>query len=242
MGFKWTTNQSRSVLSLFAVLALGGCRFGNQIVQAEDPTGLSGYYKTEAKQMSICTILQTGDWRCTFASTGLIPGTIQNIMTNPVYVSANTAKATAFLVSNNLDTSNYFQMDLGKTGELTSEVSVGSSKALWNDEACQSQLQLGKEGKIHVGTKQKQNSFEVSGSVEFAVSVVTSLVGDCTPTLTDLKSCFQDVNLCPGSNANEKEQQQQSVQDYFAPYIDHGVLTLDEIPQLSAMGWEATYH
>ena len=242
MGFKWTTSQSRFVLSLFAVLALGGCRFGNQIVQAEDPAALSGYYKTQAKSMSICTLLKQGDWRCVSASTSMIPGTIQNIMTNPVYVSANTAKATAFLLANNLDTSNYFQMDLSKSGVLTADASVGASKTLWNDEACQSQLQLGKEGKIVAAPKETQNSFEISGSVEFAVSVVTSLLGDCGPTLTDLKSCYNDVSQCPGADAAEKTQQQQSVQDYFAPYIDHGVLTLDEIPQLSATGWEATYH
>ena len=246
MRFKSIFCDSRGKAAWLATfllsLPISGCRFGNQVIQAEDPSAMSGFYKTEAKTMSICTMLQGTDWRCNSAPTSMIPGTIQTVMTNPVYVSANTVKATAFLVPNSLDTSNYFQMTLARSGELTADPIVGSSKALWNDEACQTQLQLSKEGQVQAGKRQTQGSFEVSGSVDFDITVVTVLSGDCGPTLSDLKACYQDATKCPGSDVTEQAAQQQSVQDYFAPYIDYGVLSVNEIPQLVSTGWSAGYH
>jgi len=242
MEFKSMVHHAAIAGSLIASLSTTGCRLGNQVVTAEDPTSMSGYYKTEAASMSICSKLAGQEWRCANANTSMIPGVIQNIMTNPVYMSANTTKARAYLVPNTLDTSNYFEMSLTKAGSLSAPTSVSESKPLWSDEACQTQVQLGKEGRVRSTAQTLQGNFKISGTVDFSIAVVNALSGDCVQTLAELRSCYLDSTKCPGSTAEEQSETQQSVRDYYAPYIDQGVLAVDEIPQVEALGWEASYH
>jgi hypothetical protein len=228
--------------ALVASLSTTGCRLGNQVVSAPDPTSMSGFYKTEVASMSICSKLSSQEWRCANANTSMIPGVIQNIMTNPVYMSANTTKAKAYLVPNTLDTSNYFEMNLTTTGSLSAPTSVSESKPLWNDDACQTQVELSKEGKVRSTAQTTQGNFKVSGTVDFAIAVVNALSGDCTQTLAELRSCYLDSTKCPGSTAQEQTETQKSVRDYYAPYVNQGVLSVDEITQVEALGWEASYH
>jgi hypothetical protein len=242
MEFKSMLRHVGIASACIASLSSTGCRLGNQVVTAQDPTSMSGFYKTEAASMSICSKLAAQDWKCANANTSMIPGVIQNIMTNPVYMSANTTKARAYLVPNTLDTKNYFEMNLTKTGSLSADPSVSESKPLWSDEACQTQVQLSKEGKVRATSQTPQGNFKVSGTVDFSIAVVNALSGDCGQTLSELRSCHIDATKCPGSTPQEQTDTQQSVRDYFAPYIDQGVLAVDEIPQVEALGWEATYH
>lgn len=228
--------------ALVSALTLSGCRFGNRVVKADDPAALSGFYSTEARSMSICAYIDGDDWRCAEASTSMIPSSIESIMTNPVYVSANSSRAKAYLVANTLDTSSYFEMDLGTDGALSAELAVGQSSPFWLDEGCLNQMQLGKEGRLIGAAAQQSGDFELSGSLEFSIAVITALSGSCTTTLEALRACHLDADKCPGATAQERTEEQQSVQDFFAPYIDHGVLTVDEIPQAAAFGWEASYH
>jgi hypothetical protein len=242
MAVNTLVRHAAAATALISLISFPGCRFGNQVIQAQDPTSMSGFYKTEAQAMSICANLAGEDWRCANASTTMIPQVIQSIMTDPVYVSANTARAKAYLVPHSLDTSNYFEMTLTKTGDLTSPVSAGEPQTLWTDDACQTQLQLSKEGKVRASASSStQGSFKVSGSLNFSVAVVSALSGDCDATLAELRACYLDSTKCPGETAQEQTEAHESVLDYFAPYIAAGVLAADEIPQLEAFGWEATY-
>ncbi len=242
MAVNTLVRHAATTAALISLISFPGCRLGNQVIQAQDPTSLSGFYKTEAQAMSICADLAGHEWRCANASTSMIPAVIQSIMTDPVYLSANTARAKAFLVPNSLDTSNYFEMTLTKTGDLTAPVSAGEPQTLWTDEACQTQLQLSKAGRVRASASSStEGNFKVSGSLNFSVVVVSALSGECGQTLADLRACYLDPTKCPGDTVQEQTEAHESVRDYFAPYITTGVLAVDEIPQLEAFGWEATY-
>ncbi|MEN9723766.1 MAG: hypothetical protein RJB38_1752, partial [Pseudomonadota bacterium] len=224
----------------FLVL-LAGCRFENLVVPEEDPAKLSGFYRSEAQSMSICAILEGKDWRCADAATEIIPSVIQSIMTDPVYISANSTRAKAFLVPKTLDTTRYFEMKLSKAGDLSSEPVVGESKPMWSDQECLSQMQMAKDGRIAPSTPTKEGDLSIAGRVELSIAVITALSEQCGPTLLQLKACYLEAKNCPGNTPQEQADEQSAVQSYFSPYLSHGVLTVDEIPQLMSFGWEATY-
>jgi len=242
--FHCRIGRTARALALLAALGIGGtgCRFGNQVILAKDPAALSGFYKTEAESMSICAKLTGQDWRCANADTSMIPSTIQNILTDPVYVSANSVKSKAYLVPNSLDTSSFFEMSLDSEGALSADPALGESTPLWTDDACLSQLQLMKEGRLHGSAQSTEGGFTISGSIDFSATVINQLSGSCEATLDALRSCYEDESKCPGATADEQTQQHQSVTDYLAPYLDHGVLEPGEISRLEALGWQATYH
>jgi hypothetical protein len=192
--------------------------------------------------MSICAFVSGKDSQCASGATSMIPGVIQNIMTDPVYVSANTKTGKAIVLANSLDTQSYFEMNFQATGEMTAEQTVSDPQQLWDDPACTTSLSLQKEGKISAATPPSTSgSFKTSGSLEFSVAVLTSFSNQCTASLQALVACHEDLSQCPGDSPQEQQTQQDSVHGFFAPYISHGVLTLEDIPHLEGFGWQADY-
>jgi len=232
------------VLMASTALLLPGCRIGNRVVKAADPTAMSGFYKTEAQAMTVCAFVSGQSPQCAATDLAMIPTSITSVMTDPVYVAANTFTAKAYLVPNSLDTNSVFEMKLTPSGAIEAEPYVSEAKPLWTDPACLSQVQIQKEGEIlsYGGAgKPIQNNFEISVSVCFSLGVLTALGTQCAPNLQEMRNCYSDVNQCPGATPQDRQDEQSAVQNFINPYLSKGVLTLDDLPQLQGFGWEVSY-
>ncbi len=230
-------------MALSSIALLPGCRIGNKIVKAADPTAMSGYYKTEAASMTVCAFIDgQSSPSCIDAGTDAIPSSIQSIMTNPVYVSANTATNRAYLVPNSLDTNAVFELILDSSGKVTATPLLDDPQQLWVDPACLSQVRVEKEGMIHANPETGTvGSFKTSGTVDFTVGVLTVMGNQCAATFTLMKNCYQDATQCPGGTAAEQLAEQQAIQGYLDPYLSRSALTLADLPRLRALGWEVSY-
>jgi hypothetical protein len=231
-------------VTLLLVLALTpalGCRIGNRVVKAADPTAMSGYYKSEPQTMTVCAFISGQSPQCAATDLSLIPSSITSVMTNPVYVAANTATAKAYLVPNSLDTSAVFEMNLQSSGEMAATPYVDDPAPLWNDPACLSQIQVQKEGQIVASAPQSVGSFQVDGTVQFSLGVLTALGTQCATDLQLMRDCYQDLTQCPGGTNSEKQAQQDAVHGFLDPYLSRGVLTLTDLPNLQGVGWEVSY-
>lgn len=233
-----------AVIMTASVVLLAGCRIGNRVVKASDPTAMSGFYKTEAQTMTVCAFVSGQDPQCAATDLSMIPTSITTVMTDPVYVAANTFTGKAYLVPNSLDTNSVFEMKLGPSGAIEAEPYVSEAQPLWTDPACLSQVQIQKEGDIvSYGSSGKltQGSFEISGTVSFSLGVLTALGSQCAANLQEMRNCYSDVNQCPGATLQDRQNEQTAVQNFLNPYISRGVLTLDTLPQLQGFGWEVSY-
>jgi hypothetical protein len=230
-----------SLLTTPFLLGASGCRIGNRIVKAADPTAMSGYYKTEPAAMAVCAFVAGKSPQCAAADTGSVPSSIQSVMTNPVYVSANTSSAKAYLVPNTLDTSSLFEVNLDPTGRIEATPYSDTPQQLWTDPACLSQVQIQKQGTIRPGTVTSTSSFKLSGTVDFSIGVLTVMGNQCAATFTLMASCYQDATQCPGATTQEQQADQQAVRDFLDPYLSRGALTLADLPALQGLGWQVDY-
>lgn len=229
-------------LAIFSLAGFSGCRIGNKVVKAKDPTAMSGYYKTEAASMTVCAFLDGQSPRCVDAGVTSIPSSIQTIMTNPVYVSANTSTNRAYIVPNTLDTNSVFELILDSSGKVTANPLVDDPQQLWVDPACLSQIRIEKEGMIHADPGQGTvGSFKTSGTVDFTVGVLTVMGTQCAATFIQMKNCYQDATQCPGATAAEQLAEQQAIRGYLDPYLSRSALTINDLPNLRALGWEVSY-
>ena len=236
--------RKTAAAAILAVLLVSGCRFGNQVVKATDPTKKSGFYKSEPASMTLCVFLEGRAAQCVPAPLSLIPDSITEVMTNPVYVAANSTQAKAYLLPNSLDASAVFEMSMDASGQLTGTPYADEPQSFWIDPACLSQVQIQKEGLIREAdgsTPTAIGDFKISGSVDFSVGVLTALGGQCSSTLQLMQGCYADAELCPGATLQERQAEQQSIQEFFSPYVSNGALAADDLPLLQGMGWEVSY-
>ena len=233
-----------AALSVAVALASSGCRLGNRIVKATDPTAMSGFYSTQAKAMTLCAFVEGKPPGCSAAELTLIPASIQSVLTNPVYVAANTTTTKAYLVPNSLDTSAVFEMILDRSGKLTSEPLLDDPAPFWTDPACISQIQVQKEGMIlksAVAAPSSNPNFALSGSVDFSVGVLTVLGSSCSANLSQMKDCYQNSTLCPAGSPQEQQADHQAVRSFLDPYILRGALAIEDLPGLQGLGWQVDY-
>jgi hypothetical protein len=239
-----TTRLGTLAAASLVILSLSGCRFGNQVVKAADPTEKSGFYRSEAATMTLCAFLDGQPAQCAAAPLSLVPDSITEVMTNPVYVAANSAQSKAYLLPNSLDTSAAFEMTMDSSGQLAGIPFIDEPQQLWVDPSCLSQVQIEKAGLLRgadASTPGAIGDFKISGSVDFTLAVLTALGDHCGSTLSLMQGCHTDTHLCPGATLAERQEEQLAIQDFFAPYIAHGVLTLDQLPSLQGLGWEVSY-
>ena len=201
---------------------------------------MSGFYKTEFKTITLCTY--GTEEKCGVGDPNLVPSGITTVMTDPVYVSANTHTQKAYLTPNDLSGTSAFEMVLSETGKLSASPVTDNGQTLWQDPACMSYIQLEKEGQVTQATAPSQfGGFVVSGTVTFDLAVFTLLDGSCGATLTEMKNCHADWNNCPGADDTERQAQQVSIQDYFSAYVNAGAMTAADIPNLQALAWQVSY-
>lgn len=237
----WSSYVLTGMLALVASWVMTGCRLGNN-VESDDPatdasTTDNGYYDLKPQKVTLC--VNTGTDHCVEVSPSVDPESWSQVLTDPIiFVKENESEAV--LVSS-VDTrygiyiaprpNNSFVYDA--TGDLIQ---------LWNDPACLEGLKNVGAGSYSVyDSPKKKGSFNIKGKVSFYFDALRHLEGNCTQTLNDMHACYDDHSQCGEANNGDNLAMQQAVRNYFALYIDNGVMTKDDIPSIRSFLYSIDY-
>jgi hypothetical protein len=227
------------------LLTLSGCRFGNRIERADtsaasqDP--ISGYYATQAQSVTFCA--ESATTECGQASASEIPTFIRATMTNPVILYLSDSDGSGLLLAN--DGSDYGIATTFKSLSEIEHVSQSDAETLWLDPACTRTAILQEVGSFSANSSKRTMSDP--GSLSLTFTYYEMFDGDCTATFTQLQACMNDATQCsetpgsPSETLEELAELQETVSNFFGPYLESGALNASDIPQLKTFAFEVTY-
>lgn len=238
--------SSIALLSLSLFGATPSCRWGNRILNATTDNP-SGYYETEAQNLEFCASLKNGATPCATVSATDLPSLVRDRVTNPVrFVVLDSATGSAVFAHYNQDNLQ-LPVQMSSNEALVTLASTGEDMLMW-DAGCTSFSQISLNGKYLRYLKINENGplgYPVTGRVEANISVVDALnsttPGACDTSLTQAAACLSDVNQCQGANPAQNTAKQQFLQSIFDPYLNAGVISLNDLPNVEAMGYEVRF-
>jgi hypothetical protein len=127
----------------------------------------------------------------------------------------------------------------GLSAELASNV-----EAFWRAPGCLTQVQLTEDGQATQvsGLGKTSSGLPISGRVQLLFHYVQLIDGeDCETEMQAVLDCHQDSNLCGGATTEENQELQQNIQELFAPYVDAGAMTVQDIPSIRVLSFTARY-
>jgi hypothetical protein len=230
------------LLLLFAALSgtLSGCRFGNRVEEAVRPRGYSGYYRTAPQTLTFCSIHSSTD--CAQAPVNQIPSLIANVMTNPIaLISRDDTGSSAYLAAS--DESGFALPTLVDVASSSlSYVGQTSPVALWDDPACTTRLYVDEAGSFTQSTSAGTLAGKpLSGTLAITLSITRTIDGNCTASLTAMKSCYENESQCGGADSAENANLHEAVVAFFDPFIQAGVLPAANLTQASVLAYEVRY-
>lgn len=224
---------------ILGLLSLIGCRLGNRVEYPPNPDQISGYYSTAAQFMKLC--INAEETRCTEVSAHQAPPEIAAVMTDPVaLILKDPSTGRASWVGT--DGQNYSLPVTVGSDQSLSFLGSSAPQVLWADEKCTSQLWLEEKGGLNSADKGKAwGKSTLSGRAELDVQVIRIFDGDCKASLKEMQICYQDSTQCGGSSDEENTAYQEYIKSIFDRHIEEGLLTAEEIPSITQIGYQVFY-
>ncbi len=221
--------------SFFAVIVAGtimlttsGCRFGN-FVEKEQVLDRKPRYATRPTKMAFTATIN-GETRRVGLSVSHVPGELSSFMTDPVILFLDDPKTGRAAFCRNDEQACGTAIFIGSDGVTLGYSGTATPVVLWKSfNRCTDQLSILESGQIVA--PRLQVDFTINRAIEGT---------QCEDALTDMKNCYEDIAQCDGV-ASSAAIYQQDVRALFDPYIQNGVFTAAEIPQLSNIGYEVSY-
>ncbi|OFZ17896.1 MAG: hypothetical protein A2X94_12705 [Bdellovibrionales bacterium GWB1_55_8] len=223
------------VVTLILIWAVSGCRFGNYVEYPQNPDTPMGYYETLPQDLNLCVTTNAAS-QCVKQPANLTPDIPAKIMSDPVMFLVDEANpADAAIVSafnRNYSIPISFDpatMDLRLLAQPTEEPLSNTCMDRFNVEA-QGKLNRVEKYEITVGSQ----TVSASGRVSLAFRVTESFQGECADTMDALYECYMESASC--TNYDPKV-----VKATFQPYIDAGLMTAEDIANVTDIGYEVSY-
>lgn len=192
------------------------------LVSAEPGRVDHGLYMTTPRDLRLCAEHHAS--RCDMADVSKIPDYVKGVMTNPVGLHTEDSYGPGYFRSV-IDPSRMLPIVVGPTGELSYE-GVVQERPLLHDPACILRKEL-----LEVGTLTKA---ETVARVSLVIRVKGQLVGDCAQSLIAITQCYANGELCAVPLSED-------IRETFDPFIEAGIVTLDELLELTSFSFQASY-
>ena len=238
-----------------SVMLLGAseCRFGNRVEKAAEPAAIGGYYSTEPQQLIFCADAGTNE-TCVDTNIVQVPDEMKSIFTNPIGLlidektgeaafinpfdgSSNPPSLKTFVNLNTLAIQ-YEEYDPDALFRITRSdwFPAGYSQCGYSLKIEETgQLSSVDKGKIMFGA-------EMSGRVSLDLQITRTFAGaDCGATLPMLQACYLDFNACLGTGVAQNQARQEEVFEVYAPYVENGVMTGNQISPITARRYRIKY-
>lgn len=202
---------------------------------------LTGWYETKIEKLDFVARSARGTFQSSPAL-NTAPGEIQGVMTNPLIFKTDPANPeSAILVSGYYDPNIFrFAVSVDAAQKILFKESEqalveGGSKCLIN-------LQFKGDGKAvtdkHTITVQGKE-LATLGRIEMNINRLLWFTGDCEQELNRMMWCYKDIKACELQGFDQKRQT--LLQNIFGPYVQAGVMTEDDIANISEFGYDAVY-
>ncbi len=243
MKRSWNGSKKLGLLTLLLITLPMSCRFGNRVENATQADPISGFYETVPSSVEYCTTV-SGSTQCLSGLQLAVPDEIAPAMSNPVllYFYDLTIGLYQFIpvTGTNYAWPVYAQID----GTLQG-FEAPTPRQYWRSETCKISKSFEQNGKWTrtqgPWTSGKQDKFPPVGRISIDFQRIISFDGDCTSILKDTLACYNDFNTCAEGSLSANQAKQNEIRGIYNPYIEAGTMTINDIPKVSALGYEVSY-
>lgn len=235
LGWVWS-----GCLALIASWLLTGCRLGNRLEYAE-PKTLTGYYEMDIDGVTFCSTSVGANTICHAAPTNQVPAIAAGVFSNPVglqMINEHTGEGMLIGVVERVAAdiavhvpTNAF--DLGFT--------VTDPTIPYTSSTCNVNMDWDGEGVAVKGEHRVVGSYDTRGNVYLDLKVTTTFSGSCQALLTALRNCYQSEAQCGGTSAQQNSALYSRTHLALDPYVQNGVLALNQISTLESLSFRLTY-
>ena len=225
----------------FVFGALTGCRFGNNQTTTST-TGvdtISGYYETLPQSLSL-TVTTGTQTNTTSVTTNFMPASLSAVMTNPIAVVIQNPVNGQGLITNQSGTNGY---SIYVTGSNTSLAYSESATTQWmtNCTETDTAVRQGSYSQYQTGPKLVEGVNSL-GRVSLNITDSFAWVGtDCASLATTFNTCFVNQDTCWGTTAVDRENENTDLHSVFDPFINSGVMTVDQIKTVTGISYQVDY-
>lgn len=238
----WTSYLLSGTVAILLSWMLSGCRFGNNVVTPENPDPITGYYQTQPQSLQFCVTFTSSATECRNVSTNQVPSLISQVLTQPVALQVTDPNHGEALFFDPFGNGTALPISIDLSNLELSYLGYGNPTPLWSDENCTSQLFIESEGAITKTDPTEVSGLTTKGRIGLSIEVFEIYQGSCTNDLLEIEDCYSDANQCNGSTSSENAALQESVQNYFNPYIESGAMSSDDISDVSSLGYSVNYN
>lgn len=237
--------HSKSFKSVFILFFLiSGCKFGDHVesppAQSNNSDPVTGYYLSEPEDLTLCST--HGEIHCESYTPQKTPPLISGIMTTPIALILQEGSTDSALIVATDGSKRHIPVSVDLSNKSLSFIGNTPLTPLWDTDHCLTRYYIEESGNYTPdSTLSPVGPYRVRGKVQIDFQIIQTFEGDCTPTLTQLYSCFDNVTNCGGLTDDENKNLQATVQELFQPYIEAKALKPEEIPLLTSLSFKARY-
>ena len=237
----WTGYLLSGAMAVVLSWALGGCRFGNKVERdLSNLDTITGYYQAQPQSLRFCVTTASGT-TCDDAQTNLIPGTVANSVGNPSGFQVDNLETGYALIFDPFGQGEALPIFVDPADLSLAYLGQTAESILWTDSNCTTTLYVEETGQLFQEALPDSQGLPLSGRMSLNVEIFSTYDGDCTADLTEIAACYDDEEDCGGVDAEENSLLQEIVQAVYSPYIQAGVLTVGDLPDVTAVGYQVSY-
>lgn len=234
-----------AAVAVAAALSLSGCKFGNHEIDPPGPLALQGNYESQIdSKITICATKPvttdgntTEQTNCASVASSNVSWLFTETMTDPVYMAFDSTHGLFLLEPpNNPNPDFYFIMESDLAGNLGNPgTSYTPFSYLMPDTHpdCDFNMQYmasgtyGKPG----GPFTTNTTLPLLGRIAMNFDLIFSPNGtDCA----QLEACYNNASACDQTD-------NQIVQSEFSPFINAGLITVTDIPNVQSLEYQVSY-
>ena len=243
----WTSYLAAGTAAIMLSWFLTGCRLGNRTNNGTPPPAdtLTGVYSNTPSAMETC-ILKAGqtDPVCASPAPSVAPAELLSLMSDPVavgIVDTSTGDTRIFSPFATPDSQGKVPAISITTTLSDGTMSGGGTYPVvtyWTDTACQETDKTQLKGALNTtGAGTIVQNYTIKGRIQFSYASYTYLDGNCAASTAAVVACLQDVTKCLQADAATNQAQQNFWKSYYKPYIDSGLMTISDIPNVVTLAY-----
>ena len=225
----------------FVFGVLSGCRIGNNQVTTTTTGGdtISGYYETlpQSLSLSVTTGTQTTTKSVT---TNFMPSWLTTVMTDPLAIVIQNPVNGQGLITNQAGTNGF---SIFVTGANTSLAYSENYTTPWMTNCTENDSGVRQGSYTQYGTGAKQVAGVSSlGRVSMSITNTFGWTGtDCPSLATIFYNCFLNQDNCWDTTAVDRENDNTGLHSIYDPFINSGVMTVDQIKTVTGLSYQVNY-
>lgn len=204
------------------------------------------YHLTEVKGVAYCAQLSSdeNDVRCVEADLDSVPYPFSEFITSPIRFLYHLSSGEGFIAPPGSKTglsviiNDYSQKTFSYLLEL-------DAFAFWrniNNSQCAANEIYAWEGQAHPGLAGGiVDGYKITGRMSLEIFGLYEYSSNCKKQFEEVKECLTDINNCPSDASNTQEDYYNYAENWLAPWLNSGALTLEEIPDHKLLGFSLLY-